>query len=92
MGDVVRGQGVLNADGSVLLVPGHEHGQIHALDTTDGAVVPWGIVAERPGRLPGDLIASDMHVYAAPIMISTRVKAFDIEDGQLLWAYPPPEE
>ena len=90
--NVIRGQSVLNADGSVLLVPGHEQGVIYALDAETGEEVPWGIVPERPGRLPGNLVSDAERVYAAPIMISTRVQAFDIEDGKLVWQYPVVEE
>jgi outer membrane protein assembly factor BamB len=90
--DVIRGQSVLNADGTHLLVPGHEHGVIYALDTETGEEVPWGIVPEGPGRLPGNLVADTERVYAAPIMIPTRVQGFDIQDGRLLWVYPVAQE
>ncbi len=90
--DVIRGGSVLNSDESVLLVPGHERSVIYALDTETGENVPWGIVPERPGWLPGNLVADAEHVFAAPIMIPTRVQAFDIENGKLLWQYPVAEE
>jgi outer membrane protein assembly factor BamB len=90
--DVIRGQSVLNSDGSALLVPGHERGLIYALDTETGEELPWGIVPERPGRLPGNLVADAERVYAAPIMIPTKVQAFDIENGKVLWQYPVAEE
>jgi len=90
--DVIRGQSVLSSDGSVLLVPGHERGLIYALDTETGEELPWGIVPERPGRLPGNLVADAERVYAAPIMIPTQVQAFDIENGKVVWQYPVTEE
>ncbi len=89
---VIRGQSVLSSDGTVLLVPEHEQGQIYALDTETGEQMPWGVVPERPGRLPGNLVADTTQVYAAPIMIPTQVQAFGMEDGRLLWQYPVAEE
>jgi outer membrane protein assembly factor BamB len=86
--DIVHGRPTLSADGSTLFVPGFEKGQIHALDVTTGSEVSWGAALESPGRLPGNLISDDTHVYAMPILIEARVRAFDIDTGSLVWQYP----
>jgi outer membrane protein assembly factor BamB len=91
VGDVVRGQAVLGPEGQQLLVPGHERGIIYALDTTTGDELPWGVVPDNPGRLPGDLVTDGERVFASPLFTETSVQAFDATDGKLLWQYPPQE-
>ncbi|HEY88499.1 MAG TPA: PQQ-like beta-propeller repeat protein [Thermoflexia bacterium] len=89
---IFRGRGVFNVDGTQLLLPAHERGLIYALDAETGDRLPWGEVLENPGRLPGNLVTDGERVYAAPIMISTRVQAFAVSNGRELWQYPVAEE
>jgi eukaryotic-like serine/threonine-protein kinase len=86
--DVAHGSPTLDADSTTLFVAGFEKGQIHALDVSTGSEVSWGSALENPGRLPGDLISDDARVYAMPILIEARVRAFDIDTGGLVWQYP----
>jgi outer membrane protein assembly factor BamB len=89
VGDVVRGRPVLSADGGMLFVPGYETGTILAVDTTTGRLrQSWGTQIQNPGRLPGDLIADGPRLYAMPIMISERVRAYGLLTGDVLWAMP----
>ncbi|MCD4738708.1 MAG: PQQ-binding-like beta-propeller repeat protein [Anaerolineae bacterium] len=90
---IFRGQGVFSTDGEqLILLPAHERGLIYALDAETGDNLPWGKVLENPGHLPGNLVTDGERVYAAPIMISTRVQAFEISNGKELWQYPVAEE
>jgi outer membrane protein assembly factor BamB len=91
VGDVVRGQAVLGPEGNQLLVPGHERGLIYALDTATGDELPWGVVPDNPGRLPSDLVTDGERVFASPILTNSRVKAYDVVNGKLLWQYPTEE-
>lgn len=88
---VFRGRGIFNAENGQLLLPAHERGLIYAFDAESGDKLPWGELPENPGRLPGDLVADGERVYAAPIMISTRVQAFEMSNGNELWRYPVAE-
>jgi outer membrane protein assembly factor BamB len=72
----------------MLFVPGFEKGQIHALDVSTGSEVTWGTALESPGRLPGNLITDEARLYAMPILIDARVRAFDVGNGSLVWQYP----
>ncbi len=92
IGDVVRGQPALSTDGGLLYVPGYETGVIRAIDTTTGQLrQTWGAVPENPGRLPGDLVMNGERLYAMPIMIPVRVRAYVPVTGDLLWAIPEAE-
>ena len=86
--DIVHGRPALNADDTMLFVPGFEKGQIHALDVSTGSEVTWGTTLESPGRLPGNLITDEARLYAMPILIDARVRAFDVGNGSLVWQYP----
>ena len=86
--DIVHGRPALNAEETMLFVPGFEKGQIHALDVSTGSEVSWGTALETPGRLPGNLVADDARLYAMPILIDARVRAFDLDNGGLVWQYP----
>ncbi|MGC9521128.1 MAG: PQQ-binding-like beta-propeller repeat protein [Anaerolineae bacterium] len=89
IGDVVRGRPALNEDGSLLYVAGHETGRLRAIDTSSGALrESWGTTPENPGRLPGDLLVDDERLYAMPILVSERVQAYGLADGELLWSSP----
>jgi len=90
--DVVRGQPALNADNSLLFVPGYEHGILHALDTQEGQKMTWGTVPGNPGRLPSDLAVGEDHLYTMPILVVERVQAFDLDSGKLAWQYPAATE
>lgn len=90
-GEIVSSQPALNADGDLLFVAAYERGEIHAIDVEDGALLKWGSALENPGRLPGDLVTDDERLYTMPILIEDRIRAFDLEDGSLIWTYPPAE-
>lgn len=89
--DVLHSRPALNTDGSLLFVAGHEKGVVHAFDAETGSEMVWGVIARNPGRLPGDLVADESHVYAMPILVSERVQALDLETGKVLWVYPSAE-
>ncbi len=86
--DIVHGRPTLDAEGTTLFVPGFEKGQVHALDVSTGSEVSWGMALESPGRLPGNLVSDGARLYTMPILIETRVRAFDINNGSLIWQYP----
>ncbi len=93
VGDVVRGRSALSMDGSLLYVPGHEKGQITAIDTTTGTVQQsWGMTLPNPGRLPGDLVIDAERLYTMPVLVTERVQAFDPASGELLWSSPEVSE
>ena len=89
--DVIRSRPALNADGSLLYVAGYKKGVIHALDTDTGAEMNWGTVSRNPGRLPGDLAADGVHLYAMPIMVDERIQALELATGKITWNYPSTE-
>jgi outer membrane protein assembly factor BamB len=86
--DIVHGSPALNGDGTMLFVAGFEKGQIHALDVSTGSEVSWGTAMETPGRLPGNLVSDGTRLYTMPILIETRIRAFDMDNGSLVWRYP----
>lgn len=86
--DVLRSRPALNADSSLLYVAGYEKGVIHALDTRNGTEMNWGVVARKPGRLPGDLMSDGDHVYAMPVLVQERIQALEPGTGKVLWQYP----
>lgn len=91
--DAVHGQPALSEDHALLFVAGYEKGGIHAIDVNAGALRgSWGTPSENPGRLPGDLVADEEHLYAMPILVSERVQAFDLAAGELVWSVPQAEE
>ena len=89
--DVVHGRPALNADGSLLYVAGYKKGIIHALDTDTGVEMNWGTVARNPGRLPGDLTADEMYLYAMPILVDERIQALELATGIVAWPSPSTE-
>jgi len=86
--DIVHGRPALSGDGTMLFVAGFEKGQVHALDVSTGSEVSWGTAMETPGRLPGNLVSAGTRLYTMPILIETRVRAFDTDNGSLVWQYP----
>jgi len=90
--DVVRGRPALNTDGSLLYVAGYKKGVIHALDTETGAVMNWwGEEVRNPGRLPGNLTADEVYLYAMPILVEQRIQAFELATGKIVWPSPATE-
>ncbi|MDF1515615.1 MAG: PQQ-like beta-propeller repeat protein [Anaerolineae bacterium] len=82
--DIVHGRPAFNEDYSRLFVGGYEQGEIHVINTENGAIVnTW--TQKNAGRLPGDLISADGRLYTMPIMISERIQAFDQYSGDLVW-------
>jgi outer membrane protein assembly factor BamB len=86
--DVIHGRPALNDDGSLLYVAGYKKGIIHALDTKTGVEMNWGTVARNPGRLPGDLAADKVYLYAMPILVDVRIQALELATGKIVWTYP----
>jgi outer membrane protein assembly factor BamB len=92
IGDTVHAKPVLNGDG-LLIVAGYERGELHAVDIETGGIHDgWATTPETPGRLPGDLISDGERLYAMPILVQDRVRAFDLETGNLLWSSPESSE
>lgn len=89
--DIIHSRPALNADGSLLYVAGYKKGVIHALDAETGVEMNWGTVARNPGRLPGDLVADEMHLYAMPILVDERIQALELATGKIVWNYPSTE-
>lgn len=89
--DVIHSRPALNADGSLLLVAGYKKGVIHALDTETGSEMNWGTIVRTPGRLPGDLVADNMYLYAMPILVTERINALELNTGKVVWSYPAAE-
>jgi outer membrane protein assembly factor BamB len=93
VGDVVRGRPALSADGAQLFVAGYEKGNVVAIDTVTGRVQQsWGMTLANPGRLPGDLVLDDAHLYTMPVLVAERVQAFDPATGELVWSSPEAAE
>lgn len=90
-GEIVSAKPALNTDGDLLFVAAYERGEIHAIDVEDGSLLKWGSQLDDPGNLPGDLVTDGERLYTMPILIQDRVRAFDLEDGSLVWIYPPAE-
>lgn len=89
--DVIRSRPALNADGSLLYVAGYKQGVIHALDADTGVEMNWGTVMRNPGRLPGNLVADEMYLYAMPILVDERIQARELSTGIIAWTYPSTE-
>jgi outer membrane protein assembly factor BamB len=93
VGDTVHAKPTLSQDGGLLIVAGHERGQLHAVETETGAVREnWATTVETPGRLPSDLVSDGERLYAMPILVQDRVRAFDLNTGTLLWTAPESTE
>jgi outer membrane protein assembly factor BamB len=93
VGDVVRARPALSTDGSLLYIAGYEKGQLVAIDTATGKLQQsWGMVQSNPGRLPGDLVSDGNYIYTLPVLVTTRVQAFDPESGELVWSMPEASE
>jgi outer membrane protein assembly factor BamB len=91
--DVIHGALTLSPDGSRIFVPGHEQGLISVINTETGKVLQtWGDDLQNRGRLPGDLVTDGEQLYAMPILVPTRVQAFDIATGDVVWSIPELEE
>jgi hypothetical protein len=69
-------------------VAGYKKGIIHALDTDTGVEMNWGTIARNPGRLPGDLAADQVYLYAMPILVDERIQALELATGKVTWTYP----
>ncbi len=87
-GETISGRPALDADGERLFVATHERGEIYAIDVDGNSLMNWGAVFSNPGRLPGNLVTDDERLYTMPIMIEDRIRAFDLQDGSLVWSYP----
>lgn len=90
--DTIRSRPALNADGSFLFVAGYRKGELHTLETETGAQMSWGPEASNPGRLPGDLVADETHLYTMPVLVSERINAFELRTGRVAWSYPATEQ
>ncbi|MFP4395671.1 MAG: PQQ-binding-like beta-propeller repeat protein [Anaerolineales bacterium] len=90
-GEAISARPALSAKGNLLFVAAYERGEIYAIDTEGNSMMRWGAILSNPGRLPGDLTTDDERLYTMPILIEDRIRAFDLEDGSLLWNYPPTE-
>jgi outer membrane protein assembly factor BamB len=87
--DIIHGRPALNTDGSLLYVAGYKRGIIHAIDTNTGLVMNWwGEKESAPGRLPGDLTADEVYLYAMPILVDQRIRAFELATREIAWTYP----
>lgn len=94
VGDTVHAKPVLNGDG-LLIVAGFEVGELHALDTETGNIYDgWAKPPEEDmaGRIPGDLVSDGERLYAMPILVQDRVRAYDLGTGTLLWTAPQSSE
>lgn len=89
--DVIRSRPALNSDGSLLYVAGYKTGIIHTLDAETGVEMNWGTVTRNPGRLPGDLVTDETHLYVMPILVETRIQALELATGKITWTYPATE-
>jgi len=88
IGDRIRSRPALNTDGTLLNVAGYKTGVIHALDAETGVEMNWGTVARNPGRLPGDLVTDEVHLYAMPVLVDERIQALELATGKIMWTYP----
>jgi outer membrane protein assembly factor BamB len=84
----VRAGPTLTEDYSKLLV-GSEDGLLFALDTADGSEV-WNSAAD--GQVLTPPVVGEETVYEARIYAPFRVRALRVDNGNQIWAYPPPDE
>ena len=73
-------------------VAGYRKGELHTLETETGAQMSWGPEASNPGRLPGDLVADETHLYTMPVLVSERINAVELRTGRVAWSYPATEQ
>lgn len=78
----------LSDDGSRLFVSA-QTGALYALDTTDGFVA-WSTPGE--GRALSEPVVDGSLVYQSLILGPPSVRALQVEDGRVAWAFPIPEE
>lgn len=88
----LRGRPVLVEEAGTLLVPALDDGVIYGVDIETGMAWKWYVSEIDPGRLPGDLVQSQGRLYAMPIEIDTRIRAFDLQNGKPIWVFPSNEK
>ena len=81
----VRAGPALTEDGGKLFVGAH-NGTLYALDTADGFVL-WSI--EGKGQVLSPPVVSGSTVYETLIYGPQRIRAFHVDTGREIWAYPP---
>lgn len=88
LGVPVRAGPAISGDGSLLFVGGRD-GVLYALSTTDGVVL-WSQKGE--GQILSTPVVSGSVVYALWLYGPYRLRAFHMDNGREIWAYPPAQE
>lgn len=86
LGEPIRLGPLLSSDGRTLILAGHT-GTLYALDVEDGAQ-RWAV--PQAGQLASMEISEGV-IYVTRIFGDYRVQAFQVDSGEEVWSFPPPE-